>query len=243
MSGLDPDAARTRLRFDVERLRSAYGRLDDVENHLRDLRRHLQHRSHSLAGQAEQTGRAGDTDHDPSTIALWMAQAQAIADLASRASLNEILWRQGRLSLVACMAVSRWVNALDALGKRPVSESVIDRHVKAGRLAHRTLRTVRPRSGMRKYCGLLTSSIVVAEFVHPETLPTIRVQIGAGIERARRGGREDDVIVEAVSAALRTAARLVDMMADRAEPKARAIAARAETVEAEVAAQLSRERR
>lgn len=240
MTGLDPERIRLRLRFDVERLRQASTRLDTVEDHLKDLRRSLQERAQSLAGQAQDTGRVGDGENDPSTISLWMAQAQAVADLASRATLQEVLWRQGRLSLVACMAISRWIDALQALSNRQVSAGAVDRHVKAGRIAHRSLRTLMPSSGMRRYCGLLTSSLVVAEFVHPDNQADVTAQIEAGIARARRGGRSDDVILEAVSAALRTGARLMGSMADRAEPKARAIAARAETVEAEIAEQLTR---
>ncbi|NJK89556.1 MAG: hypothetical protein HC923_09250 [Myxococcales bacterium] len=138
------------------------------------------------------------------------------------------------------MAIGRWVASLQSLSEAPSSETVVHQHVRAGRLAHRTLRTVMPKSGMRRYCGLLTSAVVVAEFVHPVDEARVERHIGAGIARANlRPGRTPEQILAAVSAALRTGARLLESMVERAEPAARTLAARAETIEAEVQSDLS----
>lgn len=217
-------------------------RLDSVEEHLRGLRRSLEARADGLARTAAERGAPELGGADPGRVGLAYAQAQAVAELAQRTSLIEILL-QGRVSasvsLVASMALGRWLAALHALGSEPVSDAVILRHIRAGRLAHRTLRNLKPRSGMRRYCGLLTSSVVVAEFVHPDNQACVEHHIEAGIARARRRpGRSDEMIQAAVSAALRTGARLVEDMAMRAEPVAKKIAASAETIESDVEARL-----
>lgn len=233
---LTPAVVRDRLRFDVERLRQAAGQLHDLEDRLRTLRGDLEARADHLGRNATEQGAAELGGGEWGRVALLYAQAQALADLARRTSLSEILLRRsGRLSLVACMALGRWIEALSALSDRPVSENAIRQHVRAGRLAHRTLRTLKPSSGMRRYCGLLTSSLVVAEFVHPANAPDIEGHIDSGIARAHlRPGRSDDAILEAVSAALRTGARLVEDMVDRAEPTVRLLASSAETLESDV---------
>ena len=234
---LTPRVVRDRLRFDVERLRQAAGSLHALEGQLRALKTDLEHRAddlgrHAAAQGAAELGGSGDWGR----VSVVYAQAQALADLARKTSLTDILLRRsGRLSLVACMALGRWIEALSQLADHPVSETTIRQHVRAGRLAHRTLRTLKPGSGMRRYCGLLTSSLVVAEFVHPANVEDIEGHMDSGIARARlRPSRTDEAILEAVSAALRTGARLVEGMVDRADPAVKLLASSAETLERDV---------
>lgn len=238
---LTPQVVRDRLRFDVERLRQAAGQLHALEDQLRAMRNGLEARADDLGRHATERGAAEMGGGDGSRVSLLYAQAQALAELARRMNLSEILLRRsGRLSLIACMALGRWIEALAALAEGPVSEGTIRQHVRAGRLAHRTLRTLRPGSGMRRYCGLLTSSLVVAEFVHPANRADVEGHMDSGIARARlRPSRSDEVILEAVSAALRTGARLVEGMVDRAEPAVLMLASSAETLESDVEARLS----
>ncbi|MEM1023227.1 MAG: hypothetical protein AAF627_14680 [Myxococcota bacterium] len=235
---LTPQRIQTHLRFDVERLRASAQRLFEVEAHLLRLRDHLEHRAQGLRVQAMDAG-AAELGGSASRTQIWYAQAQAAAELAKTATMQGILRPNGRLALVAAMALNRWVAALQSLSEGPVSETVIFRHVQAGRLAHRTLRTLKPQSGMRRYCGVLTSSLVVSEFVHPGNAGHVAQEMKRGIERAKLDRRRsDEVILEAVSAALRTGARLAESTAEKAEPKARELAARAERVESDVEARL-----
>jgi hypothetical protein len=232
MGRLSSSEVRTRLRFDVERLRAGSGRLVEVETRLWVIRDRLEERAEELSRRAMASSLP--------EIRLWFAQAQAAAELARTATLHSILRPTGRFALVTAMAVNRWVHALQSLSESPVNEATIHRHVQAGRLAHRTLRTVRPRSGMRKYCGVLTSAVVVAEFVHPDNTDLVEARIEAGLQRARLDPRRsDEAILDAVSAALRTGARVAEMVADRAEPRTQALAERAESVESEVAARFA----
>lgn len=240
---LTPERIQTHLRFDVERLRASAQRLFEVETHLWKLRDHLETRAQRLRVQAMDAG-AAELGGSASRTQVWYAQAQAAAELAKTATMQGILRPNGRLALIAAMALNRWVNALQSLSEAPVSEAVIARHVQAGRLAHRTLRTLKPNSGMRRYCGVLTSSLVVSEFVHPDNEAQIREEIQKGITRAKLDRhRSDEVILEAVSAALRTGARLAESTAEKAEPKARELAAQAERVESDVEARLTGPRR
>lgn len=230
---MQPELVRSHLRFDVERLRAASQRLFEVEDGLLRLRSALETHADRLARRATAAQSAPRSR-------LWIAQAQAAADLAKESTLHAITGPSRPLAIVALMAVNRWVQALQGLAGARASATVIHRHVQAGRLAHRALRTLKPGSGMRRYCGVLTSAVVVAEFVHPQDAPVIRREIEAGIARAQQGaGRSDAVVLEAVSAALRTGARLAESVADRAEPRALELAQRAESVEAEVKARLS----
>jgi len=237
---LTPSRVRDRLRFDVERLRHAAGRLHDLEDQLQALRNGLEARADDLGQRAAAWGAAELGGGDRGPVSVVYAQAQALADLARRVNLSEVLLRRsGRLSLVACMALGRWIEALSALAEAPVPEATIRQHVRAGRLAHRTLRTLKPSCGMRRYCGLLTSSVVVAEFVHPANLADIEGHIESGIARAGlRPDRSDDVILGAVSAALRTGAGLVEGMVGRAEPAVLLLSSSAETLESDVEARL-----
>jgi len=233
---LTPRLVRDRLRFDVERLRHAAGSLHALEGQLRALKTDLERRADDLGRHATAQGAAELGGGERGRGSILYAQAQALADLARKSSLTDIfLRRNGRLSLVACMALGRWIEALSQLNERPVSEATLRQHVRAGRLAHRTLRTLKPGSGMRRYCGLLTSSLVVAEFVHPANAADIEGHMDSGIARARlRPSRSDEAILEAVSAALRTGARLVEGMVDRAEPAVKLLASSAETLERDV---------
>ncbi|MGF1509523.1 MAG: hypothetical protein ACFB9M_08480 [Myxococcota bacterium] len=238
MSRLTPAEVRLRLRFDIERLRTSSTRLVHVESRLWLIRDRLQSRARELTQQAMDSAFPTQRDEHPPRRQLWVAQARAAAELAHSATLQSIVRPSGRFAFVTAMAVNRWVAALQGLSDNPVTEGVVERHVQAGRLAHRTLRTLRPRSGMRKYCGVLTSAVVVAEFVHPENREHVDAKIVAGLRRARLDPkRSDEVILEAVSAALRMGARVAEVVADAAEPRTQELAARAESVEADVAAQ------
>ncbi|MCK6551997.1 hypothetical protein L6R52_39565, partial [Myxococcota bacterium] len=112
---------RAQLAFDVERLRGAVARIEGVDGTLASLKAKLVARARALAVEAQRdVVHAGD-----GTVQLRRAQAQALASLASRAALGEVLAASSRLSLVTAMAVSRWVGALRGLSPRPTSEVVL----------------------------------------------------------------------------------------------------------------------
>lgn len=227
---------RARLRFDVQRLREAAHRLDQVDLRLRDLRRRLEARAAHLSLEAlDEEG-----DGPEGAVQLRRSQAHAVAHLARRTALQEVLRSSSPLSIIAAMAVSRFVSALKSSAASRATEATLRGHVEAGRVAHRVLGVLRPRSGIRSGVGQLTSAVVVAELVHPEDGALIEEHIEIGLDRARtaRGVRTVDEAVEAASRALRVAAELLDAMADRAEPALEAILGEAESVEVRIAQDL-----
>jgi hypothetical protein len=234
---------RAALAFDVQRLRGAVLRLEAVDAALLRLRRNLEARSDALSGEATQPHRpelAGD-----GTVAVRYAQAQATAQLASRAKLGEVLGRRvGQLALIASMAVSRWVGALHRMAHQAHPDFVLKGHIDAGRVAHRMLATLRPKDQLKSGCGQLASAVVAAELVHPDNLPFVHEQIVEGLLRGRnaRGIRGDADVIAAVSRALRAAAALLESMAETAEPAVSALTAEAERVEEAVAEALARGR-
>lgn len=179
-------------------------------------------------------------------VPLRAAQAQATAELARRAALREVLRHSGALSLVAAMAVSRWVEAIlaSAGGAGDVERrvSMAKGHIDAGRLAHRMLATLRRGRGLRSGCGQLVCAVVVAELASPGIEEFLAEQIDDGWVRAlaARGVHDDRGVLAAASAALRQGAELLEGMAEGAEPAARELVARAEGVEQEIERQLVR---
>lgn len=232
------DGIRARLAFDVERLRTAAHRLEAVDRSLLQLKRALERRVEALTGEATNTSDA--EIHGSGVVQIRYAQAQATAQLARRAALGEVLQHSGRLSLVASMAVNRWVAALVDLGTAQASPTAIRAHVDAGRIAHRMLATLRPHADLRSGCGQITSAAVVAEFVHPDDRAVIDEMLEEGLFHGRkaRGVRADDDVLAAASRALRTGAELLEQMATKAEPAAADLLAQADVVEAQVAAVL-----
>ncbi len=229
---------RARLAFDVERLRVAARRLESVDGQLVTLKRALESRVEALTGVA--TNAADSEIHGSGTVHILYAKAQATAQLARRAALGEVLQHAGRLSLIASMAVSRWVGALVELGATRASAGAIKAHVDTGRLAHRMLATLRPQADLRSGCGQLASAAVVAEFVTPDDLPIVHALLEEGLFRGRRarGVESDHDVLAAASRALRTAAELLEYMAQKAEPAAADLLAQADAVEQRVEADL-----
>jgi hypothetical protein len=224
---------RERLSFDVERLRAAAHRLEGVDARLRELRDRLETRAADLAHDAKAA--AG---HE--AVHVQRSQAHATAHLAKRAALGEVLRSSSPLALIAAMAASRWVGALKQLSKEKTGEATIRAHIEAGRVAHRLLGVLKPKGGIRSGVGQLTSAVVVAELAHPLNATFVEEQIEEGLDRARaaRGVFNEDDAIEAASRALRTAAELLETMADRAEPSACALVQEADGVEERVAEML-----
>jgi hypothetical protein len=225
---------RARLQFDVERLRAAAHRLEDVDVALRELRARLEARAAHLADDAK----ANAIDDG---VHIRRSQAHATAHLAKRAALGEVLRSSSPVALIAAMAASRWVGALKQLSNEKKSETTIKAHIEAGRVAHRLLGVMRPKGGIRSGAGQLTSAVVVAELAHPQNLVFVEEQIEEGLDRARsaRGVWNVEDAIEAASRALRTAAELLESMADRAEPAACALVQEANAVEEKIASNLA----
>jgi len=235
---LTADQIRARLAFDVERLRTAAFQLERIDDALRTLKRGLERRVEALTGEA--TCEHDAEIHGSGAVFIRYAQAQATAQLARRAALGEVLQHAGRLSLIASMAVSRWLAALVELGRDRSSAAIIKGHVDAGRIAHRTLATLKPQADLRSGCGQITSAAMVADFVHPDDLPLIHEQLEEGLFRFRRarGIASDDDVIAAASRALRAGADLLERMVRKAEPAAADLLAQADVVESKVEADL-----
>jgi hypothetical protein len=231
---------RQRLAFDIERLARAAHRMEEVDAMLSDLKRRLETRASKLAGEATRT-ESPELDGD-GLIHIRYAQAHATAELARRATLGDVLRHSGRLSLIASMAVTRWVAALRELAAAPANELVIKGHIDAGRLAYRTLMVLRPKDGLKTGCGHLTSAIVVDQFVHAGNGPFIEDELEVALDRARVARRidDDEEAVQIASKAIRAGAELLEQMAATAEPAAAELLARAEDVESEVQRKLLR---
>lgn len=210
----DAAAIRARLQFDVGRLREAAGRLGDVDAQLWELRRGLEARARALSAEAtcqampEQGGEFG----------IRHAQAQATAQLARRAVLNEVLRSKSPVSLIAAMAVSRWVGALRDLTAAPAGERRVRVHVEAGRVAYRVLGRLRMQAKIESGAGRLTSAVVVSEFIHVDDRSQVDEEIERGLHEARFARRISSAgeALAAASSALREAATLLDSMAAKA---------------------------
>ena len=235
MSG-DAREVRTRLRFDVDRLRDAAWRLERVDSSLSQLRRHLEARARHLSRDAtdenkpELEGRGG--------VHLLYAQASATAQLARKASLGEILSTTS-LSLIASMAVSRWLWALRAAGHEPRGPKVVKAQIEGGRIAYRTLAALRGKKGLVAGMGQLAASVIVAELVHADDRRHVEVELVAALARADRAADElGEDVMAAASLAIREAAELLEKMAAKAEPAIQRLLEEADQVESRVASQL-----
>lgn len=228
---MDVSEVRKRLAFDIERLAAAALRMEQVDAMLSDLKRRLEARATLLCDRATER-EAPEIDGD-GLIHIRYAQAHATAELARRATLGDVLSHKGRLSLIASMAVARWVNALRELHTEPTHESVIKGHIDAGRLAYRTLKVLRRKDGLLSGCGHLTAAVVVADFVHSENAPFIDDELEVALDRAKnaRGVHSDEDVVSTASRALRAGADLLERMASHAEPAAAELLSQAEDVE------------
>ena len=238
---LNAQTIRSRLVFDVERLRDAAWRLERIDGSLGELRRHLEARARRLSQEATLGGapeQGGETS--PS---IRYAQAHATAHLARRAAMKEIL-SGSTLALIASMAVSRWVAALRGFNDRRHGEGMVRAQIEAGRIAYRMLVSLRRRRGLIVGVGQLTAAVVVAEFVHAEDRPFVEEQLEEGLYRGLRakGVKSEEDALAAVSVALREAAYLLERMAGQAEPALAALLEEADEVEQKVERQLTVER-
>src|SRR5258708_3217337 len=111
---------RSRLHFDVERLRQAAHRLEKIDHQLTSLRRGLETRAAHLAREAMSSG---PTHAGEGIVQIRRSQAQATAHLAKRAALGEVLRSSSPLALIAAMAASRWVGSLRPIEKDPMNEA------------------------------------------------------------------------------------------------------------------------
>lgn len=228
---------RGRLRFDVDRLRDAAWRLERVDEALGQLRRHLEARAHALSHDATAEGRPELANGG---VHLLYAQAAATAQLARKAALGEILSTTS-LSLIAAMAVSRWLWALRAAGHEPRGPTVVRAQVEGGRIAYRTLAALRRKKGLVAGMGQLASAVVVAELVHREDQRHVEVELAHAIARAEKAAVAlDEDLMASASSAIRDAAELLERMAARAEPAIQRLLEEADEVEARVAAALDR---
>lgn len=233
----DAKAIRARLAFDIERLRSSARRIEIVDAALVGLKMRLESRALTISEAAHNPVVA-----DRVVPRVRYAQAHAVAQLARRAALAEILQSSSALPLVASMAVARWVMALATLAPAPRGEGAVKLHVEAGRVACRVFKTLRRGRGLRSGVGRLTSAVVVAEFLHPDDVPWAEIEIDHGLHSARfsRSIHSSEEALAAASAFLREAASILERVAERAEPAVDALLARAEVIEDEVAAGLVR---
>lgn len=256
---LEPIVARElrdQFRFEITRLRVAAQRLQTVDERLRDLRIRLEQRAIELSNEADggppDAIGGGYEEGDVQVVTLRAAQAQATAELARKSALGEVLRHTGALSLVVSMAVSRWIDAIltslapvvgDKFSHEEASrrEALVRSHLHAGRLAHRMLMTLRRKSGLRSGCGLVVCSLVVAELAPPDLEPFLEEQIDEGWRRAQtaRGVRSEQQAREAISAALREGAYLLERMATKAEAAAQQLVIEESSVESKVQLHLS----
>ncbi len=232
----DAASIRARLTFDVTRLAEAAARLGAVDTQLGELRKRLEDRAWTLAREATVSSKP----EAEGEFGIRHAQAQATAQLARRAALNEVLRSRSPVALIAAMAVSRWVQALKVLNDGPAGERRVRVHVEAGRVAYRVLARLRRRANLKTGVGRLTSAVVVAEFAHPEDRDQLDDEVERGLYEARfaRKIHSADDALAAASEALREAARLLDGMAARGEQAIEGLLTEADGVERNVEAAL-----
>ena len=233
-------ALRTRFRFDVARLRAAAVRVDEVDRQLKLAREGLSLRSGHWAKLALDL-RLPESE-GPEPVQVLYAKAQAASLLARRAGLRDLLATAvDGLAVVSSMATSRWVSSLQGLGRYPHGEALVRPHIEAGRVAYRVLRSVRRVLEHVEGLGQFTSALVVAEFVHPRDADYVAGHLREGLRRARAHAapnQSDEVLFGYCSDALREATFLLESVADRSEPLARALVGEADGLEAHVEAEL-----
>lgn len=233
----DAESIRTHLQFDVTRLAEAARRLQSVDERLVGLKARLEMRAMQLGRQ----GREPAQDEQDEVPSLRTAQAHAIAHLARRAVLTDVLNSQAALPMIASMAVGRWVAALRKIaGETSRGERTVKFHVEAGRVACRILRTMRRRAALKSGVSRLVSAVVVAEFVHPDDAEWVDIEIEHGLFQARfaRSISSAEQALAAASAILREAAELLERMATLGEPAVDALIDEAHDVERDVEARL-----
>lgn len=233
-------ALRARFRFDVARLRAAAVRVDEVDRQLKQAREGLRSRSGRLAKLALDL-RYPELEGSERVQVLY-AKAQAASVLARRAGLRDVLSTAvDGLALVSSMATSRWVASLQGLSRHPHGETLVRPHIEAGRVAYRVLRSVRRSLEHVEGLGQLTSTLVVAEFVHLKDDDYVAIHLLDGLKRARKNAQShqsDEVLFGYVSEALREATNLLEAVADRSEPLTRVLVGEADELEAHVEARL-----
>ncbi|MBI2374477.1 MAG: hypothetical protein HYV07_10830 [Deltaproteobacteria bacterium] len=180
--------------------------MDTIDARVTSLRRTLLRRARALSVEATNPGAS------PSHASLAAAQAHALATLARKVALPELLADPGgeSLSIIAAMATSRW---LSELRREPKQGRALRLELEAGRIAHRVLRSIRRRRGLEPGYGRLVSAIVAYEFAHPNERPYL-----LGLIEAEAATNVDAALL-AASAALREAALVLEWAATRAEPR------------------------
>jgi hypothetical protein len=230
---------RRRLSFGVSRLAEAAARLQDIDACLYELKIKLEQRALELADE----GNAIDDDDTRSygEKRVRLAQSQAVAQLARKAVLTEILRsRKKAISLMAAVAVSRWISSLRNIAPEPVGHTKVRLHIESGRVACRLLRLLRRGRGLKEGVSLLGSAIVVAEFVHPDDFETASIAIKEGLHRGlfSRSIHSRDQAIEACSVLLGEAAHVLEQIAARAEPAVDALLVRSTSLEQDVQTEL-----
>ena len=229
---------RSRLGFGVSRLANAATRLEDIDIALYQLKCRLEDRAQKLA---EEGNAMDDVPGSYGEKRIRLAQAHATAQLARRAVLTETLRSRRRaISVMAALAVSRWVSALRQISPEPVGHRKTRLHIESGRIACRVLRSVRRGRGLKEGVSLLGSALVVAEFVHPDDYATAEKSIEDGLHRARfsRAIHSQEQAIEACSLLLGEAAHILEQIAERAEPAVDHLLAESTRVESDVQSDL-----
>ncbi|MFO0724907.1 MAG: hypothetical protein U1E65_14095 [Myxococcota bacterium] len=235
---MDPQDIRDRLRFDIDRLRDAAWRLERIDAALSELRTHLEARARKLSQDATHSDQP-EIGGAHAGVHVRYAQAFAVAALAKKAALREVVSVES-FALVASMAVTRWLLALRGIGRRPHGERMIHAEVEAGRVAYRLLVLLRRKRGLIFGLGQLVAAVVVAEFAHPADAAFVSAELKEGLLRAHRGGADAERALAGSSAALREAAHLLEVMAERAEPIIERLLLEADAIEAKVELDLLR---
>ena len=235
---MSSDELRDRLAFAVSRLAQAADRLQDVDFELYSLKVRLEKRALELAEE----GNAVGSEQDYSSNRLRLAQSHAIAQLARKAVLTELVRSKRKaIPMMAASAISRWIGSLRTLSARPVGSRRVRLFVESGRVACRVLRSVRRGRGLQEGVSLLGSALVVAEFVHPDDYQYVETAIDEGLKRALFSRRihSTEQAIETCSLLLRESAHILEQIAARAEPAVDDLLERSATVEDEVQSELS----
>ena len=231
------DALRQQVAFDIERLRAAAIQLESLDHGFQLLREKLESRAWFLSKAA----RLAQERSERQGMQLKFAKAQALAHLAAKAAIGEVLGRREPVAIVASMATLRWVSSLHQVSLRKVSELRLKGYFEAGRVAHKTVRTLRPGKGLRPGIGAIVSGLLVLEFACAENRSSAKRLVLEALRRCRRKHLTGDTdMVRAVSQSLRVAADLLERMYKKAEPYRVELEQKAETLEDEVEAAFAR---
>ena len=237
---MDVEELRHRLAFGVGRLAQAAARLQDIDIALYQLKIRLENRALELADEGNSLDGDGQSEYGQKRVRL--AQSHAIAQLARRAVLTEVLrTRRKAIPMMAAIAISRWVSSLQNIAPKPVGHRKVRLHIESGRVACRVLRSVRRGRGLQEGVSLLGSALIVAEFAHPDDYDSTAGAIEEGLKRAlfSRKIHSLEQAIEACSLLLQESAHILEQIAARAEPSVDELLARSVTVEADVQAELA----